>query len=521
MLLKIFVDNSFPIPTKPMTAAWVVQDNLPLSHPQNIQSFMQALRKPANTPFTFDGLYVITQGGLVLDVARSAADLSLAANAQLTVNRQPPAQSPRRPRSSSHHGREGESPIISPRPNEDEEDPQASSLRGQSMIVAEAADDDEYYVSAECGWFPFSLRPDRSNAVVAVVIDPQTEPTIDDREPNTIALCDGCSQLVAHTDCLKANVDRHYKPMLLETTVQEGWVEKLGGGRIQRWQKRWLCVSEQSMDWYEEKPKDGVKPKIRGSRPLQQNDEFSITSIVTNVDPKQYPKANDNKFHYFVIVFKNPEQVTLYRVPTPQEKSRFVGFFTRLAKRWAQSGAASRDPVFWKQWADLILTATSDIGDVCLHREDAFDEEERESAVLRETMQRLHDGRPTLHELVQKRLDRVEELKAKLRALDDVRLRHRKVAEAAEAKVAAEEVRLNELTQECSEEVRHHKFLEQRAEEQRLLAATEIAALDSEIELGIAAKRRAFGMWRRLEEHHADKSDEKQNMREYSFSVDL
>jgi len=309
--------------------------------------------------------------------------------------------------------------------------------------------------------------------------------------------------------------------MLLETTTVEGWVEKLAGTRIQRWQKRWLVVGEQSVDWYEERPKPGAKPKIRGTRAIQQNDELSVVSVITTFDPRQFPKTTDPKFHYFAVNYRNPEQQTLYRVATADDKQRFVGFFSRLLKRWEQHGGASRDPVFWKQWADSVLTSTHDVADEARTREDLFDEEERESAALRHAIQKTRDERPPLLSRNATLLDRVAALKAELRSLDELKLRHQKTAEAAEAKVQAEESRLTDLVQECSEEVRHHKFLEQRAEQQRAEAAQDIQNLEREIEAAVASKQQAFAKWRRLEEHHVDKQRAAKGSREFAFSLEL
>ena len=413
-----------------------------------------------------------------------------------------------------------DSPAHTPRPGgAEDENEDGASPRGQSMVATDPADE-EYYTSADCGWFPFSLHKDQ-DGVSALVIDPLTEPSVDDAAPKTIALCDACTTIIDNAESVTAGVDRHYKPMTLETTVVDGWVEKLGGGRITRWQRRWLAISEQSVDWYDDQPKPGAKPKIRGTRTLQQNDDFCVTGVQTTFDPRQFPKTTDPKFHYFAITYKNPVQQTLYRTASAEDKNRFVAFISRLIKRWEQHGGASRDPVFWKQWADSVLTATCDVEDECREREDAFDDEEREAMGLREAIQRVKNERPPLLDANSARLRRVETLKAQLRELDEVRARHRKSAEHAESKVALEEVRLNDLVQECSEEARHNKFLEQRAEEQRREVAADIRELDDEIQHASEAKRRAFAQWRKLEEHHSDRALPKKALREFSFSLDL
>ena len=525
MLLKVFVDKTFPVPVKPGMVMWVALDDLPLGHPQNVQSLLKALKVAASTKLPLDQLY-ITCGANVIDIGKTPVELGLVPNAQLTVNSQPPA-SPRRRTMSQSGGQtpraDGTPRITSPRGDQDAaggDEDTSMSPRGQSMIAADSAEDEEYYEAAECGWFPFVLHRGRKGTA-ALVIDPSTEPTVDDEVPTTIALCDACTAVVEAAESLAAPVDRHYKPMLLETTVAEGWVEKLGGTRIQRWQKRYLCVSEQSVDWYEEKPSPGAKPKIRGTRAVQQNDEFCIVQILETFDPKQYPKTTDSGWYYFGVLWRSPDQTTLYRVRLPEERTHFVGFFKRMVKRWEQHGGASRDPVHWKQWADRLLVTMHDSADECRVREDAFDAEERESGALREAIRKTREARPALQAANAERLARVEDLKAQLRALDEVRLRHRKAAEAAEAKVAEEEAKLHDLVEECSEEARHHKFLEQRAEEQRREATTDIATLEDEIDVAAAAKRRAFAQWRRLEEHHTDRSGPQRALRGFSFSVDL
>lgn len=515
MLLKIFVDDSFPIAVKTATYVWVVQDALPLAHPQNIAGLLQALKKPANTPLSFDGLYFSHSGALV-DPRKTPTELSLSAHALINVNRQAPA-SPRRVRSQTMATtpRDGGE---TPRDGGDDDD----EVNNDARVEQDGDDGDdkdrEAYAAQEHGWLPFGIASDGYGNSIVQVIDPQREPNIDDRAPNVVNLCASCSHTVSNAHSMPADVDRHYKPMLLETNVASGWVEKLGGTRIQRWQRRWLEVSEKSVDWFEQKPVPGEKPKIRGSRPVTLDNDFNITDIVVTVDPAKFPKATDPKFFYFAVSFKEPAQTTLYRVPSSQEKNMFVKFLQRLARRWQQKGA-TRDPVFWKQWVDHVLVTSSDVGETCAAASRNATEYNEEADRLEHAIEQTIAARPALQEKVQARLDVVNALKEQLRALDDRVVAHRKKAETAEAKVAVELEKLHELKQECNEEVRHHKFLEQRAVQQREEARTAVEHLDTEIEAAAEAKRSAFAKWRQFEEHHTDRAEGDRHMKRYSFSI--
>lgn len=132
-----------------------------------------------------------------------------------------------------------------------------------------------------------------------------------------------------------------------------GWVEKLSGGRFERWQRRWLQVTPDGVAWYENDPAAAASgkapPDARCTRPLAlAGGEVNIAGIVTTVDAAQLPKAADARFHYFAVQYKQPAHTKLYRVPTVAEKAAFVAALQQAVVHVEMQARAADGPLVTK-----------------------------------------------------------------------------------------------------------------------------------------------------------------------------
>lgn len=545
MLIKVFIDESVPFANRrSVHGVWIVSEALPLNHPQQLSALATSLRLPV-APASLDGIF-LTSGTAKLQASKTPAENQLFAGA--LVNFSTAAPSPRMVRRQTYmpmspRGGVGEdddpTPLPTPRQTSDaapapatgKSSPGTLSPRGPAAVQATttagtdaAADDeaggppkcsdgedDEYYVAMECGWFPFVAKYSREQDMQrAFIADPNAEPQLTDKEPRYVEMCQPCTNLVCATTPFAVQVDRHTKPMLLDADVVSGWLEKLGGGTLARWQKRYFTVTEKAMDWYDtERKPDSIsdeKIKPRGSRLLSNGTEFLVTEIIDAPDPTKYPKCRDPNFYHFGLVCKDPATTVFYRASTAADRNKFVSHFRQLKAR-AEQHTATRDPVQWKKWSDAFLTNVANMGDLSQNCEEQSVLLEREIADLEHALEeqegpvrRSHQEKLTLQNRITNELDN-QFRHWELAAADAV-----KRQAATQSQLLADTERMGLERALANDSLRTAEVMRQRGESKLKELEGSVAQLDSDIARHDSAVAAIFRSWRRFEEHHTDLS---------------
>jgi hypothetical protein len=523
MLLKLQADDNVPyvrrLNAKEVVIMWIVQEGLPLSHASQVQSLMKALNEAEGSGFNISSYAVLLDGSSrkALDLSQTPKELRLSGGQQLRLTTQAALRAMNAPPAAADGTLQStESAVIS-------QASQAFSSTGageddEAVGNVNDDDDEERYLAQESGWFPFTFRTSGGQPIVSF-INPFAKMSEKDPFPITQDLCGPCSAVVAAEDPLAVVTDRHYKPMLLTQDVVEGYVEKLGGGAFQRWQKRYLSISEKALDWYTEQPKQGEKSKICGHH-LFAKDGQCIIELVENPDPAQYPKCTDTRFFYFAFKFVDPVQTTCFRVTTAQEKHTMVSFSKQQILR-LKSKRSNRNPVFWKRWVDSFLMNAADLGDLTTHSDAESKKLQREIESVEAELAKVTAQRPEAEGLLALKTSIVQQLRRDLLAHEEAARSAGILVDGAEQKVEEQRalLRLKEL--EMGDELRKATMLETRMREQREEALRKLAHLKLEIDELRREQESAFARWRKCEEEHDAKLKiHRETTNLFTFSVD-
>ena len=547
MLLKLQADENVPyvrrLGAKEVIIMWIVQEQLALNHATQVQSLTKALNESPEALATFNiSQYAVLDGnGKVLDLSKNPKELGLSGGQQLKlstaaavrrrIKEEAQAAAPQSPKQSASPSlapgspdlQPSESAVMSPQASQafsstaggqDEEEVTAD------VAAAAASDEDEKYLAHDVGWFPFTFRTSGGQPVVSF-INPFATMLEKDPFPITQDLCTSCSATTAAVEPLPVVVDKHYKPMLLTQDVVEGLVEKLGGGTFQRWQKRFLSISEKSIDWYADQPKQGEKTKICGHH-LLAKDGQCLVEVVENPDPAQYPKCSDSRYFHFAFKFSDPVQTTCFRVTTAQEKHAMVSFAKQQMIR-LRSKRSNRNPVFWKRWVDSFLVNAGDLGELTTHNKTEASKLQKEIDALEQELAKVTAQRPDAEGLLALKTNVVQQLRRDLLQQEETARNAGLLVDDAEKKVEEQRslLRLKEL--EMGDELRKATMLENRMREQKSEAIAKLDRLTRDIAELQREQEGAFARWRKCEEEHDEKlrnfkKPESSNL--FTFSVD-
>ena len=541
--------------------SWTVNDSLPLSHPQQLASFATALNLSQEERDQVDvRLLTLMHGSQVVDTSLTPPAAMLVGGTVLTMAsrsttprtmRQLSSMTPRNnnggdsPRAMSAVRSIG-SPMGSPKSlrgvsssrnvgfnaaDGGEGGASAASPAGDPVNTSAGGDDgsesryggdtnaspseypdgdetasmyggdghEEVYVSEECGWFPFHVNSNYGQLSVATCIDPMQPAKETDRNPPMQQLCPQCSQLLGEAKSLRVPVDRHYKPMSLNYEISEGWVEKLSLGRFSRWQKRYLMVSERSIDWFQSQPAPGDKAKIRGMRHTMRDGVVNISDIIDNPDPAAYPKCKDTNYFHFGVVFKHPSTTMFFRVPSLQQRDKYVTFLKQMVTRLSNTGA-QKDPVYWKRWSDALLTNMADLGEVASANKSETTDLEQELAEVRLRRQEIREEMPGLQQVLEQQRSSAQALKKELANIEEAKAEMDRDVKAAEDRIELESIALGIAEIETGDEMRKAEVLRAYVQSQEGDARRRIEELTASIEELQEKHALIFGKWRKLEE---------------------
>jgi hypothetical protein len=514
MLLKLQADETVPYVrrqgAKELMIMWIVQEALPLVH----SSQVQALTKSLNEMDGFDiSEYTFTVGGRTLDVSKTPKELGLSGGQQVKLT----VRERRSPRPSDGSLVPTESAAISSMPS------QAFSSAADDEPTAEVAaeDDDERYLAQESGWFPFTFRTSGGAPIVSC-INPFGKITEKDPFPITQDLCQSCSVVVAAEDPFAIVVDRHYKPMLLTQDVVEGYVEKLGGGTFQRWQRRFLSISEKAVDWYSEQPRQSEKAKICGHHLFARDGAVALELIEDpGQDPGQFPKCNDARYFYFAFKFSDPPQTTVLRVATAQEKTNFVFFIKQQIARLKMK-RSNRNPAFWKRWVDSFLMNAADLAELTVHNQEQTAQLQTIVSGVEAELAKIAAQRPEAESLLALKTNIVQQLRKELVMHEEAGRSAFLLVGEAEQRVEEQRAQLRLKELEMGDELRKATMLERRMRDQRRDAEQRLEVLTQEIEELRREQESAFARWRKCEEEHDTKMNVNRDRKKglFTFSVD-
>lgn len=517
MLIKLIIDPTLRAgehhQLKSNVAVWICQEGLPMQHHQNAAALSNALGFPKGGTVNVAQYTFVTGTNAQLDTRKTPKELQVQPGQQLVLcfhdagadDAAPSANSPPLNASVvSPRSYAGSSPPSSPRGNDRVRLPSMAPTGNDedgNETDGDGEVEEEVYHAKERGWMPFVVRSRQGRPVVTYV-DPFQPLNEADRAPPTQELCEQCAQCVAGADPLKVVVDRHYRPTLSSQEVVEGWVEKLGGGTFSRWQKRYITITEKSMDWFVNKPEPGEKKKITGHRLFVRDGDVLLSNIS---DQPDHPKCKEEGFFAFSVRFKDGVQGDkdmYFRVESAKERSIYVNFL-RLCDSRARSRSTNRNPVFWKRWVDAFLCNASDLGALQSSTLDACAKFESEIATLETKLTGIRAARPAAEQQLTARAVEVQDL---LKAMAE---REQRIAQAnhtiasAEAHVKNEEELLRAKEQELGDEIKKFRMLEQHTAEQKQALQRRKCELQESIASLRSRHDDVFARWRKIEERPA------------------
>ena len=509
MLIKCAIDDSTPFLSSASIgsgalAMWIVQENLPLDAPAQLEALAKAVGVDDLRKIDPKQICLIINNEMV-DWSKNPIENKLMGGSIGTI--QSISMTPR----TARQERNGLSQADFE--NSFSMDPRTRSMSrfsgamdgddAGSNATAYAVDEDEIYVAEDCGWFPFKLENNYGQLAVGSFIDPTKPVAETDAHPHTQNLCPECSNILTKTDSIHLDVDRHFKPMAVRTEVCTGWVEKLSLNMIARWQKRYLIISEKSLDWFTEEPTAGLKTKIRGTRKVVTDAACNIGEIIDVPDPAQYPKCKDVNYFHFGVTFLDPPQTVFFRVNSIQDRNRYILFLKSTKERAMSTNKGSRrNPVYWKKWADAFLTNLTDLGEATVANDAEADVLSRRWQELRDKKAELVEERPGLEAVINEKREVVRRLATEIERVKVAKQSLQRDAEEAEEQIEVEKISLVELEAGMSDELRSAEMLRRHARSQRDDSDLKIQTLLEEIELLKERHLQTFRRWRKHEEQN-------------------
>ncbi|CUG86921.1 Hypothetical protein, putative [Bodo saltans] len=523
MLIKLIIDASLLPSQHHLTsnlAVWILQEQLPMNHAQNVAALSNALGFPKgdNGIEDINTYSFVTGTNHNLDIRKTGKELALTPGQQLVLcshhrnagraqdavsGGSSPKQSPR--------GASMSSPPQSPRDHNNTSTtsmrmrmpsmaPQGSDRIPQGDETTDAEEDveEEVYHSKEQGWMPFVIRTKQQRSVVTF-LDPFLAIGDTDRTPPMQELCEQCATCVAGADPLRVAVDRHYRPTSSTEEVIEGWVDKLGGTTFPRWQKRYLVITEKSLDWYATKPNPGEKKKITGHRLFVRDGKVLLAGVQEKPD---HPKCKEEPYFYFSVGFKDGEQGDrdmYFRVDQAKERSLYINFL-RLCESRLKSRGVNRNPVYWKRWVDAFLSNAADLGALHASNLDAGSQYESEIAELQSKLSSIRAERPAADALLAERSGTVQQLLREIATYEDrIHMSNETVVNALNG-VAAQETLLRAKEAELGDELNKFRMLEEHTTATRGALQERCVVLGEEIRRIRDRHQQVFSKWRKLEE---------------------
>lgn len=506
MLIKLELDPSLRFGEhhhlQSNIAVFVPHDTLPLRSQENCVKLSTALGYPAGTVADISHYTFTTGTNAVLDLRKSVKDLGLKGGQHLLVSlseRSVAAGSPGLASSATPRSFTSQSsPPTSPRGNDRVRLPSAMAMNDDDDGTDAETDDVEHYAAMDRGWMPFVIRSKQGRPVVSF-IDPFHPISESDRVPPYEELCETCAAALAPSDSLKVVVDRHHRPTTNSQEIVEGWVEKLGGSTFPRWQKRYITITEKSIDWFTDKPELGQKKKISGHRLFVRDGKVLLSSI--NEQPG-HPKCKEEGFAYFSLTFSDGQlgdKEMYFRTGTTKERSVFVNFL-RLCDSRSKTRSENRNPVFWKKWVDAFLCNAADLGHLHTSNVEACHKYEAEIAELQAKLVDIRAQRPTHESVLAERATEVASLLNEI-TFQENRVKKAKLAIAkAAGAVDREEALLRAKEQQLGDEIKKFRMLEQHTQEQKAKLIDRKAELEDVIRKTKQRHDEIFSKWRKMEE---------------------
>lgn len=337
------------------------------------------------------------------------------------------------------------------------------------------------------------------------------EPEPEDVEPRTFDLCGKCAELVT-MGLQKApenvlHVEKHYRPMMVDTETISVWLDKLGGGRISRWQRRWFMFTEKSIDWYESQPAVDQREKVKGSLMINVEGKFTIKRIVENPTPEEFPdigKSGAGAYYFLLFVENAKRDKICYRAATEQDRKTVCQFLNKLKSRSEARGGNTRDPVFWKQWANSLLVSTSNMAELRVQKEEELKDINSDIKSMTSQIDGLHAGRDATRGQLEYQRGLVDRLEKELLAATRRNAELDRNAKEVRASVEQRRVELSHSLEKSQETSHRAKILEQEAlseKKRAIIALHEIRDENDRIQQRIDE---LFSKWRRVEEHHVE-----------------